>query len=176
MLVHKPSCPILSAGCRAPHITPSSLHRSRGACPHPRTFPCTFESLEQFQCHHRSVRADSSATDLGSEVDVALPTVQQAEPYIVHSWKWRDHTINYAVSGRTKHLYSLVHAPECQSLMAGHGAFHQHFFAGSRMWASRSLRARFWSIHRPLSEEYPRAVPEVQGDDLHTGVLLILHP
>jgi hypothetical protein len=161
MLAHKPSCPLLSAGCRALHIKPSTLHRSRGACPHPQVFPVVLESSRQRQIHQTSLRAGSTAADLGSEIDSALHTVQQAEPYIAHSWKWRDHKINYAVIVCIKRLYSLVHARTCHSLMARDGALHQHLFAGSRMWTSRGVRARLWSIHRSLPEEYPSAVSEL---------------
>ena len=104
MLLHGSSCRIFRSECRALPLKPTRLLRVDR--PQTRYEGCPDADL-RFQLlrpcygkHGSTIQARSSATNVTSEPEVAGPdsVVQGVEPYITHSWKWRDHTINYAVS------------------------------------------------------------------------------
>ena len=102
MLLHAPSCPLVSPGCKSPPFQHTYLLRAQ-RCTESRSLhdnsQCSASAGRSHRQPRAGVQARSSATDLGSEVEPAgqEAVVQGAEPYITHSWKWRDHTINYAV-------------------------------------------------------------------------------
>lgn len=109
MLLHAPSCPLFSPGCRSPLLKHTCLLRAQ-RCTRKQSqslhdslqYSASFESSHRQ--HRAGVQARSSTTDLESEIETAgqEAVVQEAEPYVTHSWKWRDHTINYAVMGMSR--------------------------------------------------------------------------
>ncbi len=104
MLLHGSSCRIFRSECRALPLKPTRLLRVDR--PHRLLEGSTDAYLGcklLRPCHGKhgaTIQARSSATDVSSESEVMGQgsVVQGVEPYITHSWKWRDHTINYAVS------------------------------------------------------------------------------